>query len=246
MILEACAGSARHAFAAAGAGVSRIELNSALPLGGLTPSPGTFTEVRQALSIPVLPMIRPREGGFCYDAAETASMLRDAEFFLDAGADGVVFGFLTEDGQVDAEKVRDMVRLAGNRQTVFHRAIDIVPDWRRALETLMELGVTRVLTGGQAKNAWDGRETLRQMRIYTEGVLEIQPAGGIRPGNAREILRHTGCTMLHMSGSCQARDPGWPKETGLWFSSPDAPDGGAYTDCDPDLFRQVLISLGDS
>ncbi len=245
MMLEACCGNVSHALAAAAEGVDRIELNSALALGGLTPSLGLFREVRRAVSIPVLPMLRPREGGFCYDHAETACMLKDAEAFLADGADGLVFGFLTPDGEIDADRVRSFVKLADGRQTVFHRAIDLVRDWRRALSILIDLGVTRVLTSGQAVSAWDGRETLREMHAFAQGALEIQPAGGIHPGNCLALLHATGCTMLHLSGSRYVRDRSWPEATNLWFAASGAPDGGSYPDADRQIFRAMREALQD-
>lgn len=136
MILEVCCGSAEDVLLAAGAGADRVELNSALFLGGLTPSIGAM-EVARQVSIPIMAMVRPREGGFCYSEAEFAAMLADARALLAAGADGIVFGCLHPDGRVDKARCAAMLEVIGEKESVFSRAIDVVPDWREALDVLM-------------------------------------------------------------------------------------------------------------
>ena len=163
VLIEACCGSAQDAIEAARGGADRVELNAALFLGGLTPSAGSLRVLRRASDIPVMAMLRPREGGFCYTEAAFRTMLADGELLLRAGADGLVFGCLTPEGEIDEPRVRALVALCGSRPAVFHRAIDVVPDWRRALEVLIRCGVTRVLTSGQAKSAILGAQTIAQM-----------------------------------------------------------------------------------
>lgn len=242
-LLEACCQTATGAIAAAKAGADRIELNSALSLGGLTPSGGLLTTVKAETSVPVLSMIRPREGGFAYDPSEFRCMLRDAESLLSLGADGIVFGCLTPEGTVDAERTSALCALCEGRETVFHRAIDLVPDWRRALDTLISLGVTRVLTSGQAPTAMEGTETLAAMREFVSGAIQILPASGIRPENAATLISRTGLTCVHLSASCIRHDVSWPRETPLWFSSPGLPDGGCYTDTDPEIIARTRSVL---
>ena len=150
MLIEACCGSADDVIQAAQGGADRVELNSALFLGGLTPTPGCLEAARTRVTLPIMAMLRPREGGFCYTEAEFDTMLRDGRHLLAAGADGLVFGCLHADGSVDEARTRELVTLAEGRDTVFHRAIDVVPDWKRALDALIRLGVTRVLTSGQS------------------------------------------------------------------------------------------------
>ena len=158
--IEICCGSAGDVLAAAGAGADRVELNSALFLGGLTPSLGAL-ELARTAQVELMAMVRPREGGFCYTQEEFCTMLLDARRLLDAGADGIVFGFLHEDGTVDVRRCQAMLEVIGTRQSVFSRAIDVVPDWRAGLEALCALGVTRVLTSGQAPTAPEGADTIR-------------------------------------------------------------------------------------
>ena len=149
VLLEVCVGSVWDAVRAAENGADRLELCSGLELGGLTPSAGMIAEVVRSVEIPVVVMLRPRAGGFCYAEADFRAMLHDAEQALEAGASGLVFGVLRGNGQIDQERCGRLVEAAGDRQRVFHRAFDVVPDPLAALEQLIELGVTRVLTSGR-------------------------------------------------------------------------------------------------
>ncbi|MBQ2461504.1 MAG: copper homeostasis protein CutC [Clostridia bacterium] len=243
ILIEACCASPEDVLTAALGGADRIELNTALALGGLTPSLGNLIACRRAVSLPILSMIRPREGGFCYSTTLFSAMQQDAELLTGAGSDGIVFGFLTESGEIDRMRTLDLVRAVPGCQTVFHRAFDLVRDWRKSLETLMELGVTRVLTSGQAPTAVEGIPRLREMIRFAGTDLEILPAGGIRPENVVQIVEETGCTQVHLSGSTPRFDPSWPEHTTLWFSSADAPDGGAWREADLDIFRQMRQNL---
>lgn len=203
--IEICCGSALDALEAQKAGADRVELCSALTLGGLTPSLGQV-EVAKAAGVRVMAMVRPRESGFCYSDVEFETMLRDAKTFVEAGADGVVFGFLKADGTVDEARCRAMVDVIGAGEKVFHRAIDVTPDWRQAMDVLMGLGCTRILTSGQRATVPQGAETVRQMRLYAAGRIQILPGGGVRMGNALEVLERTGCDQLHFSFKKVCRD----------------------------------------
>ena len=183
ILIEACCGSADDALEAARGGADRVELNSALYLGGLTPSAGSLRVLRESSGVPVMAMLRPREGGFCYSETAFRTMLTDGELLLRAGADGLVFGCLTPDGKIDEPRVRALVALCGGRPAVFHRAIDVTPDWRRALEALIRCGVTRVLTSGQAKSAMLGAQIIAQMVRFAQGAIEILPGAGVTLDN---------------------------------------------------------------
>ena len=132
ILVEVCVGSVADIERAVAAGADRVELCSALELGGLTPSLGLVETALAASPIPVVVMLRPRAGGFRYDRHEFAAMLRDAERFLDLGASGVVFGILNEHGQIDVARCGELLRSAGAAQTIFHRAFDFVRDQRAA------------------------------------------------------------------------------------------------------------------
>jgi copper homeostasis protein len=199
MIVEVCCGSLAEARTAKLAGADRIELNCALCLGGLTPSIGTLRLVKKA-GIPAMVMVRPRGGNFCYSDSELETMLIDTQVLVEEGAEGIVFGILKADGTVDEKKCRAMMDVIGGKaEAVFHKAMDEVPDWRRALDALCALGFRRVLTSGQQPTAEIGSGTIREMISYAAGRIEILSGGGVRKRNVREIIEKTGCNQVHFS-----------------------------------------------
>ncbi len=197
--IEVCCGSVDDAIEAERGGADRIELNSSLFFGGLTPSLGSIIETKSRVNIPVMVMIRPRGGGFCYTKTETAAMLHDAKLAIEYGADGLVFGILTEDGSIDADRCRQIIELARGRQTVFHRAFDVTPDPLKSLDQLIELGFDRVLTSGQERSVLEGIELIGKLIVYARDKIEILPGGGIRPYNVKTIVEQTGATQIHLS-----------------------------------------------
>ena len=202
ILFEVCCGSADDVYQAYLGGADRVELNSALFHGGLTPSIGTLIEAKRLAPLPIMCMVRPREGGFYYSEAEFAAMLTDAELLLTHGADGIVFGFLHEDGTIDTQRCNQMLAVIGEKQSVFNRAIDVVPDVFSALDHLMAMGVTRVLTSGQAPTVPEGIEMLKKMIDHVRGNngrpnLEILPGGGIQLHNAAWCHQMLGIDMFH-------------------------------------------------
>lgn len=173
-----------------------------MALGGLTPSLGTLVAVKAVSTVPVMCMIRPRECGMAYSSGEITVMEKDAALALEAGADGLVFGFLTPEGEVDVPECRAFLRhcsrIAPGRQWVFHRAFDVVRDPETALEQLIDLGITRVLTSGQAADAVDGLDVIRRMVEQSDGRIEVLPGGGIRSENVERVVRETGVDQVHL------------------------------------------------
>lgn len=198
IIVEICCGSADDVFQAKKAGADRVELNSSMFLGGITPSIGEFQVAKKA-GLPIMAMVRPREGGFCYTDIEFETMLMDAQALLEAGADGIVFGFLHQDGTIDKERCKKMMKVIGDHVSVFHRAIDVVPDWKATMDILIELGVTRILTSGQEPSVHYGVETVREMNEYASDRIEILPGAGIRLNTVNEILKKTNCSQFHIA-----------------------------------------------
>lgn len=241
--LEVCCGSVDDVFEAAAAGAHRVELNAGMFLGGLTPSIGAVRAAREA-GIPVMAMVRPREGGFCYTEREFAGMVNDVEAFVEAGVEGVVFGVLNADGTVDARRCRTLLEAAQGRETVFHRAMDVVPDWAAALDTLMELGFTRVLTSGQASSALLGAEVIRGMRERSAGRIQILPGGGIRPANVEELAARTGCTQFHASFGARRSDPSCLGNPEIHFGGALYPPEDLYTVTDRARVAEMLARLG--
>jgi copper homeostasis protein len=205
-LVEVCIGSVADALAAQAAGADRVELCAATEVGGLTPSLGLLEQVLAASRLPVIAMIRPRPGGFAYSREEFAVALRDAEHMLAFGAAGLAFGFLTPEGRLDAARTRELVDLAGDRETVFHRAFDFTPDLLAAADELVELGVQRVLTSGGAATAFVGANTIRAIHERVAGRLEVMPGGGIAAESVVELIQQTGCDQLHVGASLPDND----------------------------------------
>jgi copper homeostasis protein len=199
VLLEVAVASVEDALVAAGGGADRLELNAALPLGGLTPSLGTLLEVKAAVSVPVIAMLRPRAGGFAYGESELRVMRRDLDLMLAHGADGIAFGVLLSDGRVDIERCRALVRQIGSREAVFHRAFDVTPEPLDALERLIDLGVRRVMTSGQEESAYNGAARIAELARRAAGRIEVLPAGGINAFTLADVLARTGCAQVHAS-----------------------------------------------
>lgn len=206
VLYEVCCGSADDALQAAAGGADRVELNSALFLGGLTPSLGALQVTKKRSDVRVICMVRPREGGFCYSETEYAAMLADARALLAAGADGLAFGFLHDDGTVDEARTREFVALCGEKEAVFHRAFDVTPDRDAAMQTLIACGVKRVLTSGGACDAPSGKDELRRLQAAYGQQIEILPGGGIRAENAAQLAAYTGVSQVHGSARSVVRD----------------------------------------
>lgn len=146
-------------------------------------------------------MVRPRGGDFVYRPSELASIQAAAGEMTAAGAEGIVFGMLRDDRSVDARATRDLVLAAGTKETVFHRAFDATPNAALALETLIECGVTRVLTSGQAHQALAGASMLQALARQAAGRVQIIAGGGVRAHNVLHLVRRAGVTQVHARGT---------------------------------------------
>jgi copper homeostasis protein len=219
IVLEIAIASVEDAVAAHAGGADRLELNAALALGGLTPSLGTLIEIKQAVALPVMVMIRPRSGGFCYSAADFRVMQRDIDVSLTHGADGIVVGVLTEDGQVDLVRCRQLMRQVADCPVVFHRAFDVTPDPFLALEQLIDLGVRRVMTSGQETNAYNGAATIAALIRRAAGRIEVLPAAGIHRFTVADVVARTGCDQVHASLRGRRTDRSTTARPNITFSA---------------------------
>jgi copper homeostasis protein len=242
VLVEICCGSVEDALHAQEGGADRVELCSALCVGGLTPSLGTILEAEALVKVPVMVMIRPRAAGFHFRDSEISVMERDTRAAVEAGAEGVVFGTLRADGSVDEAACGRLRRAADGREAVFHRAFDATPDPFRALEQLIGLGITRVLTSGQRASALEGSATLGRLIERARGRIEILPGGGIRAGNVQEIVRTTGCRQVHLSAFAPASDPSTAARPEISFLSNHLPPD-QYAQTDPERVRDVVRAL---
>ena len=206
---EICCGSLQSALNAQEAGAHRVELCSALSLGGLTPSYGTIEMARKMLDIDINVLIRTRGGDFLYDSDEVAVMIRDIRTWASIGVQGVVIGALDPMGNVDMDCCRALVATAKNfgLSVTFHRAIDRAYDIFTALEDAIALDVDRVLTSGGKPSAQEGMETIAKMNQIADGRVIIMPGAGINAGNIHEIISTTGVSEIHFSGSVTYDSP---------------------------------------
>lgn len=198
-ILEICAGSVESAIAARDGGATRIELCAALEIGGTTPSAGLIAEARKIEGIVLNVIIRPRGGDFLYNEHEAACMEQDIRTCRQLGADGVVIGALTAEGDIDTALCKRLIDAADGMSITFHRAFDMCRDPKRALEELIAIGCDRVLTSGQAATAEAGLPLLKELVQQAAGRISIMPGCGVNSGNAARILQATAAVEIHAS-----------------------------------------------
>ena len=199
IILEVCADSIESALAADRGGANRIELCSSLLEGGLTPSPGVISTVLGKVSLGVFVMIRPRGGDFCYSNDEFNAMEHDVQIAKQLGADGVVFGILTEDGQVDMARTQRLVSIARPLKITFHRAFDMSRDLTESIEDLIRLGVDRVLTSGGEQNVELGQSMIANLQRQAKDRIIVMAGAGITENNVRQLVAVTGVREIHAS-----------------------------------------------
>ena len=238
--IEVCCGSVDDVVRAAEAGADRVELNSALFVGGLTPSVGAVLESKARVDIPVIGMIRPRAGGFCYTDLEFETMLRDTRELAEAGTDGFAVGFLTAEGWLDEERCKVWVEAAGDRELVFHRAFDIMKNEpEEVLPRLAELGFRRILTSGRERSASAGAEMIR--RCVEVGAVEVLAGGGVRAGNVQELIQNTGCRQVHFTCHMKQSDTS-VRGAKLSFGLPNLPEDENFDIIDTERLAG-LVSL---
>ena len=198
LAVEVCVDSIESAIAAERGGAQRVELCSDLVEGGITPSAGLIATVRKKISIGLYTMVRPRAGDFYYDADEFAVMQRDVLMAKQLGADGVVFGILGIDAEVDITRTRQLVDLARPMKSTFHRAFDMSANLQRSLESVIATGADRILTSGAKQTApgdYHAAESRRGRRW--SGHIIMACVGGINAENVRVLVEKTGVREIH-------------------------------------------------
>ncbi|MDQ0029618.1 copper homeostasis protein CutC [Arthrobacter bambusae] len=246
MKLEIVAVGAQGAAVAAEEGADRIELCSALELGGLTPSQGLMEAAQEAAGgrLEIHPLIRSRPGDFLYSSADVDTMDREIRFLLTQGAQGVVIGVLTAAGDIDVRTTRKLADTAletnPKAQLTFHRAIDQTPDPAAAVEQLVDLGFTRVLSSGGAPTVGAGIATLERMVQRAAGRLEVMAGGGLALDDI-PALHRAGLSAVHLSAKATVST--WKNPAGA-TDKPAASDPTAYMVTDRELVRAARAAAG--
>lgn len=208
MIVEICCGSYQDGMTAYQYGAKRIELNSALSLGGLTPSLASLRLLKAQTDLTIICMVRPRGAGFDYRGQELVQIQCEAEMLLENGADGLAFGFLNDDHTIDIPMTKFMVDLCHqyHKVAVFHRAFDCCNDLDVAIKQLIDLKVDRVLTSGGKATALEGQECLRYLVDTYGEQIEILAGSGINADNAKDLIAATHVSQIHASCKDYATD----------------------------------------
>lgn len=197
--LEICCFSLQSALNAQEGGANRIELCDNMFEGGTTPSFGLMKQVREKLTIDVNVIIRPRGGDFLYTSDEFSIMENDILKCKEIGVDGVVFGILLENGEIDRKRALELVKLANPMSVTFHRAIDMSNNLLLALKALIEIGVDRVLTSGGKQTAWKGKDMIRDMVNSSNGLIKIMAGSGVNENNIVKLCDYTNAHEFHFS-----------------------------------------------
>ena len=188
-------------------------------------------------------MVRPRQAGFCYTEAEYATALADAEALLEHGSDGLVFGFLDADGNLDVKRTRELARIAGSKTKVFHRAIDVCADWKKLLGQLIDIGIDRVLTSGLAPDVFYGIDAICEMMEFAQGAIQIMPGAGVNLKNVDRIVEATGCDQIHVARFRDVMDTSTAGNRDIFFGGALYPPEDRYSVIDGDYIAQIRQRL---
>ena len=223
--LEVCIESLAAGLAASVGGADRVELCTALSVGGLTPSHGLIATVVEQTGLPVHVLVRPRAGGFVYSNGEFRIMLRDLEHARSMGAKGCVIGLLDREGRVDVERTRELVQQAAPMEVTFHRAFDRSRDLAESLEQVIDAGCVRVLTSGGQQTVGQGAEMLAALVRQAAGRVRIAAGGGVTLASAAALLAltsidlHASLRRPSIAAVADNKDPLWDPES-RWTIDP--------------------------
>lgn len=231
---EVCANSVESCLAAQAGGANRVELCAGIPEGGTTPSYGDIAVARELLKETRLHVIiRPRGGDFLYSPVEQRIMLKDIDLARKLGADGVVFGCLTAEGDVDLPLMRQLMEAAEDMSVTFHRAFDVCRNPQQALEDIIGLGCHRILTSGQQPTAEQGIPLLKNLQQQADGRIILLAGCGVNETNIARIAQETGIHEFHFSAREQV-------ESGMLYRNPQVSMGG--TVCIEEYSRPLTTS----
>lgn len=231
--IEVCVDSVESALAAQFGGADRVELCDNLMEGGTTPSFASIEIARKLLKIKLQVIIRPRGGDFLYSDLEFEIMKRDVEICKNLGVDGVVIGILDENGEIDFKRTKQLIELARPMSVTFHRAFDVTKDAKKSLETLISLGIERVLTSGQEVTAFEGLETISELVKLANERITILACGSLTDRNVRKFVEKTKVKEVHLTGFAEV-------ESQMNFRNPRVFMGGTLRP--PEFSRSVTSS----
>lgn len=194
--LEICVGNINDIIKTKDLNIDRYELNSALELGGLTPTLNTLIKAKEVTDIPIMCMTRVRGGGFIYSQDEIDVMLKDAETMIKYGADGIVFGFLNDELEIDIPNTKKMREITKGKTLVFHKAFDYVLDQEKAIKELIEIGIDRILLMGSG-DILDCAKNISKLNQKYGDKIELLPGGGINKDNIIDVLNITNVSQIH-------------------------------------------------
>lgn len=198
--LECCVDSVESAIAAKKGGADRIELCSALVIGGLSPSQALYWKIREQVDLPIRVLLRPRFGDFCYTDFEHEIIKEEIRSFRKLGADGIVIGTMKPDGTLNVEQMKELIEEAKGMSVTLHRAFDMCKNPFMALEEARKLGINTILTSGQKNTCIDGVELLKELVEKAQGETENLVGGGVDASVLPVLAEKTKAKAYHMSG----------------------------------------------
>ncbi len=229
ILLEVPVFSVEAAFQAVKAGADRLELCADFGEGGVTPSAGTISVLKEKIHVPIYAMIRPRGGDFLYTTRELKVMIRDIQILSDLGIDGFVFGALNADGAVDKIACSQLVAASEGRPCTFHRAFDVCRSQEDSLEEIIALGFQKILTSGGFNTVSDGLDNILRILHRAGDQISIMPGGGLKPVHIN-LLKKAG-NLREVHASCKAF-----RKMSLGFQHPEV-----ILSNNPETFYQRLV-----
>jgi len=234
--LEVCAFGIQSCLVAEKAGATRVELCDNPVEGGTTPSYGTIKTVREKIAIDLYPIIRPRSMNYFYDDDEWAIVVEDILMCRQLGCNGVSVGVQKRNGEIDGDKMKQLVEMAYPVKVTCNRAFDAVPDPFAALEILISAGCERVLTSGLAATAPEGMVVLKQLVKQAGNRISIMPGAGVRSENIEALIGETGAWEYHTSARKGVENP-------MTYANPLVSDAGNFYVADQQELESIIRIL---
>lgn len=207
--LEIIACSIEDAIEAARGGADRLEIARDMAQHGLTPPPDVVRAIAREVRLPLRVMVRERDDYRCDRAGELATLCDAARAFDVLGVDGLVLGFVTDDGEVDVAPLAAILAAAPRTRATFHRAFDALQDPVAGLRSLKRFAqIDRVLSGGGGGD-WAARcARLGEWAAHAHPEIVMLPGGGVDADAVAFIAGTTRLVEAHVGSA--ARVPARP------------------------------------